>query len=223
MHMLAFFYFSLIHCILLLFTDSYVTNRKIRPKALHSARLEDKDIDRYSLADIEEYAKKLNVELKKSIIGPYLKLEAVSLEENKVVGYLTGFVRPLTGLLQLETIQVRNRRQSLQYRAIPKGIEGKGVSFILGSWTLRWAFSMGCKSAELLAVRDDPVMENILIKLYESYGYKKKAVINEGDIGNRMVWGAVGTLMSIDIPAFLDEWTPKIRQLLMDAETNKLS
>lgn len=219
--MLTVLYFVLILTLYLLMVQGYFSVRKTPAHIIHMSRIED--IDRYCLADIEEYAKKLNIELKITVIGPYLKLEALSLEESKVVGYLTGFIRPLTGLLQLETIQVRNRRQSLQYRAIPVGVEGKGVSFILGSWSLRWAFSMGCKTAELLAVRDDPVMENILIRLYESYGYKVKSVINEGDIGNRMVWGAVGTLMSIEIPAFLDEWTPKVRQLLMDAEDINLN
>jgi len=171
------------------------------------------ELDIYSINDIEDYADVLGVDLKSSNIGIYLKLEAISRSEQKTIGYITGFVRPLTGLLQLETIQVRNRRQSLDYKTIPKG-----VSFVLGCWALRWAYSYGCKRAELLAVRDDPMMEGILVRLYQTYGYKIKDTIEENNIAGRLVWGAVGTLMEIDIEDFLYEWTPKIRQMLFDAE-----
>lgn len=176
------------------------------------------EIDMYSLEDLDYYASCIGIVLKKTVSGPYLKLEAYERGEDKPSGYLTGFVRPFTGILQLETIQVRNRRQVLGYRPIPQGVENKGISFILGCYSLRWAFAKGCYKAELLAVRDTPVMEAILIRLYESYGYKVKATIEEGNLADRIVWGAVGTLMEINIVEFLKEWTPKLRQMTFDAQ-----
>lgn len=88
--------------------------------------------------------------------------------EERLVGYLTAFLRPFPwGLLQLETIQVRNRRQRLGYKEVKERFNGPPVSAMLGVWGLRWAYDRNCNKAELLAVRDTVEMEAILVRLYE--------------------------------------------------------
>lgn len=48
-----------------------------------------------------------------------------------------------------------------------------------------------------------------------SFGFKTIKVVEDTPscIADRLVWGAVGTLMELDIPTFFEEWTPKLNQL----------
>ena len=56
-------------------------------------------------------------------------------------------------------------------------------------------------------------MHNILVALYRSFGFQVERRIKEDDVGDRLVWGAVGSLMSLDIEQFMKTWTPKFREL----------
>lgn len=87
---------------------------------------------------IEYYAKLKGLTLKSSVNGPLLRLEAFSSEDNiKPVGYLTAFIRPVPlGTLHLDTIQVKNRRQTLGFRRKGWSIDGSGISFVMGRWVL---------------------------------------------------------------------------------------
>ncbi len=38
---------------------------------------------------------------------------------------------------------------------------------------------------------------------------------------DRLTWGAVGTLMEMDINEFFNEWTPKTRILLANMENSR--
>lgn len=123
----------------------------------------------FTKTDIEKYASLSGLRLKPKVTGPYLSLQLYSAQDDQQLGYLTAFIRPFTGLLQLETIQVKNRRQVLGFHRDSWKIDGPGVSFIMGSWALCWAYENGCKTTELLAVRDTDMMNEILVRLYKRW------------------------------------------------------
>ena len=62
---------------------------------------------------------------------------------------------------------MKNHRQYLGYRRGSWTVDGPGISFILGSWAIKWAYDKGCRRAELLAVRDSDLMNLVLVRLYE--------------------------------------------------------
>lgn len=183
-----------------------------------------------TISEIEEYAKLVGLRIQTYSTGPLLRLEAFPINnspkiipgvrsdgnDDKPIGYLTAFIRPIpSNLLHLETIQVQNRRQNLGFKREGWSMDGPGISFILGSYALVWAYQKGCTRTELLAVKDSEIMHQILVRLYESFGFK--ILRNVGDdgksFGDRLLWGAVGTLMDLELEPFLINWTPKLREL----------
>ena len=184
-----------------------------------------------TISEIEEYAKLIGLRIQTYSTGPLLRLEAFPINntpkiipgvrsdsnDDKPIGYLTAFIRPIpSNLLHLETIQVQNRRQNLGFRREGWSMDGPGISFILGSYALVWAYQKGCTRTELLAVKDSETMHQILVRLYENFGFK--TLRNVGDdgksLGDRLLWGAVGTLMDLELEPFLKNWTPKLREYI---------
>ena len=171
--------------------------------------------------DLTYYAELCGLSLK-VVEGPAqsLRLEAYPLNNpDIVVGYLTAFIRPLPfKLFHLDTIQVKNQRQNVGYKRSQDSwtIDGPGISFIMGSYALAWAYEKGCKKTELLAVKDTEQMHKILIRLYQSFGFVivREVGDNAVSIPDRLLWGAVGTLMEMDIPNFMSVWTPKLKGLM---------
>jgi hypothetical protein len=96
----------------------------------------------YTLEEVELFGFKSGIYLKPVITGPALKLEAYVKDDlDNKIGYLTAFIRPFPfGLLQLETIQVLNRRQTLGFKRDGWSVKGPGICFIMGSWALKWAY-----------------------------------------------------------------------------------
>ena len=126
--------------------------------------------DFFGFKDIEDYAKISGLTLNCTSTGPFLRIEAFPIGETELIGYLTAFIRPVPfGLFHLDTIKVKNRRQNLGYQRKTWTIDGPGISFIMGSYALRWAFERGCRKSQLLAVNDTPLMHAILIRLYARY------------------------------------------------------
>lgn len=179
-------------------------------------------VEPLNIADIEKYAEFAGLLLKKEESALSLRLEAYPIENPDVsIGYLTCFIRPFPfGLLQLDTIQIKNRRQTLGFKRKSWTMDGPGISFIMGSWALRWAFNKGCRKAELLAVNDSESMHAILIKLYESFGFTQVRELTEmqESVPDRLVWGAVGTLMKLDLNDFFENWNPRFQVLFEEAE-----
>lgn len=179
----------------------------------------------FSLSDIDDYAKLCGLQLKVQPKGPFLKIEAFPIQyPEESIGYLTAFIRPLPlFLFQLDTIQVENRRQTLGFQRRGYSVEGPGISFIMGSYALRWAYDRGCRTTQLLAVKDSEEMHRTLVRLYSSFGFKVLKYLDDtvDSVTDRLVWGAEGSLMGMDIPTFLTEWTPKLRVMIDDkrAET----
>jgi hypothetical protein len=183
------------------------------------------DKSKFTIAEIDEYAKICGLRIKCTENALSLRLDAFPLNDDiNAIGYLTAFIRPIPlGLLQLDTIQVKNRRQNLGFKRELWTVDGPGISFIMGSYALRWASDKGCNEAELLAVNDSERMEAILVKLYESFGLKiiRKVGDDLASVPDRLLWGAVGTLMKLDINKFFSEWTPKFYILLEMAKRNR--
>ena len=176
----------------------------------------------FTLNDIHRYADLCGLQLKVQPTGPYLRLEAYPKSDEESIGYLTAFMRPWPlGMFQLDTIQVQNRRQTLGFaRKSTVNLEGPGISFIMGSYALRWAYERGCRVTQLLAVKDTEEMHQVLIRLYSSFGFRvvKELTDSADSIPDRLVWGAEGTLMEMDIEAFLHEWSPKLKKLILVKE-----
>lgn len=163
--------------------------------------------------ELHEYAKLCNISLKVSSTGPTLKIEAFN-SNDVLIGYLTAFIRPIPyKLLHLDTIQVKNRRQTLGFQREGWTIDGPGISFIIGSFALRWGYDNGCRKTELLAVKDSEKMHKILVRLYNSFGFNIVREVGDDftSISDRLVWGAVGTIMSMELDPFFKEWSPKLR------------
>lgn len=121
----------------------------------------------FSLDEIKHYSTLCGLDLKVGGNGPFLRIDAFPIDSDECIGYLTAFIRPIPPLLfQLDTIQVKNRRQSLGFQRNGWTTEGPGISFIMGSYALRWAYDRGCRTTQLLAVKDSDVMHKILIRLY---------------------------------------------------------
>jgi hypothetical protein len=119
-----------------------------------------------SVDEIEQYATSMGIKIKNTVVGPSLRLDAFrNGDESQKIGYLTAFVRP--GVFHLDTIQVQNRRQVMDFKRDGWKVDGPGMSFLLGSWAICWARdNFACKRAQLLAVNDSEIMHRILVKLY---------------------------------------------------------
>lgn len=150
--MVQLYYHSLVWILLALLlsrleqVDGFKISKRntISYSATYSSSLgNSKNID-FDFDGLQTYARICGLELKKNSNPLFLKLEAYPIGEDKPVGYLTSFIRPFPfQLLQLETIQVKNRRQYLGYKRKSWTIDGPGISFIMGSWALKWAYEKG--------------------------------------------------------------------------------
>ena len=184
-----------------------------------------------STSELDEYAAMCGLRIDKIDKGVSLRLEAYSLrapddDKESLLGYLEAFIRPIPfKLLQLDTIRVKNQRQNSGYKRKNDNwtIDGPGISFIMGSMALVWASGRGCTETQLLAVKDNETMHKILIRLYQSFGFKVLREIGDdsASVPDRLVWGAVGTLMAMNIPSFMQEWSPRLK-VLMRAAASKV-
>jgi len=205
----------LLWCGLLLRVSSFVRTVGPRRTARSSHAVAAANPATLSLDEVLDYAACSSLKLVAKETGPYLRLEAFTVSTDELVGYLTCFVRPFPfGLLQLETIQVKNHRQNLGYERKGWTVEGPGISFVMGSYALSWARARGCRKAQLLAVNDSPAMHQVLIRMYASYGFTVLREVTEDNVRDRLVWGAVGTLMELDVDAFFQEWRPKFNVMM---------
>lgn len=120
---------------------------------------------------VDYYANMKGLSLRPKSQGIFLTLEAYPVSSDVKIGYLHCFLRPLPrDTLHLESIQVRNRRQSFEStKKVRWSPESGLISFIMGSWALCWAREKGSKRAELLAINDSEQMNKILVRLYSRY------------------------------------------------------
>lgn len=180
----------------------------------------------FTVEEIEAYATICGLAVKKEENSLSLRLELFPIGNPTFkLGYLTAFLRPFPfGLLQLDTIQVQNRRQIKLFKRRSWTVDGPGISFIMGSYALRWAVDKGCTDTELLAVKDDDRMHMILVRLYQSFGFEVVREVGEdgASVPDRLVWGATGTLMKLNLADFFTEWTPKFQALWGEAKQKQM-
>lgn len=57
-----------------------------------------------------------------------------------------------------------------------------------------------------------------------SFGFNVLREVTEDTVstGDRLVWGAIGTLMELDMKKFFAEWTPKLTELKEAAKASRL-
>ena len=144
-------YLDSFHAYVTIPANAHGLNRIQKEVLLHSSR-NSKDAF-YGFSDIEEYAKVSGLILNCTTTGPFLRIEAFPIGDTELIGFLTAFIRPLPfGLFHLDTIKVKNRRQNLGYIRKNWTIDGPGISFIMGSYALRWAYERGCRKSQLHAL-----------------------------------------------------------------------
>lgn len=58
----------------------------------------------------------------------------------------------------------------------------------------------------------------------DSFGFNVLREVTEDTVytGDRLVWGAIGTLMELDMKKFFAEWTPKLAELKEEAKASRL-
>lgn len=147
-------------------------------------------------------------------LGPFYRVICRDIsQDNQVLAVTTGFVAPFLGLMHCDTLQIftRNRRGE-QGERVRGGVLGLGL--LVGGATFAYGWEQGCRKAEILAINDDDMWHERLVKYYRRFGFVPVRVVTGGklsDIPHLLVWGGSGTRMDADIKDMLRRWTPAIR------------
>lgn len=106
----------------------------------------------------------------------------------ELLGELKGWALPTPAGLQLDTMRVQGRNTA-------------GVGPLIWAATFAWALeSTPCRSARLLAIRDDAQQHRRLVRYFERLGFGPVREVGAGftDLPLRLVWGGSGLLMRGD-------------------------
>ena len=105
-----------------------------------------------------------------------------------LVGELKGWALPLPGALQLDTMRVQ-------------GQQTQGVGALIWAATFAWALeATPCRSARLLAIRDNELQHRRLVRYFRRLGFEPVREVGAAaaDLPLRLVWGGAGLLMRGD-------------------------
>ena len=125
----------------------------------------------------------LNLWAFRLVIGKHLATNKV-----KVLGEMKGWAYQASSGLQLDTMQVLNTSY-------------KGVGHLIWASTMAWALEeTPCKRARLLAIHDEEIQHNSLIRYFSKRGFKTVKEVGSSplDLPFRVVWGGAGNLMVAD-------------------------
>ena len=103
-----------------------------------------------------------------------------------LLGELKGWALPRADGLQLDTMRVDGTH---------------GVGLLIWAATFAWALeATPCRSARLLAIRDDVVQHRRLVRYFQRLGFTPVRELGAGpmDLALRLVWGGSGLLMRGD-------------------------
>lgn len=192
--------------------------------------------------DVQRAARRLNVELRENVVGPWYQMELYSGERQ--LGKTSGWAQPW-GILHLETIEVRRftgywvtkpppRMGQAAEAAEPETAEGAAVkadekkryadiakvarwfglllAVSIGCWN-RERSPLYCHEAHLLAIKDEEKQHERLVRYYKGLGFNTLRENEELTLQDQIVWGGEGTLMNIKEEEFMQKWTPVVRQL----------
>eukprot|EP00930_Biecheleria_cincta_P031758 TRINITY_DN22022_c0_g1_i1.p1 TRINITY_DN22022_c0_g1~~TRINITY_DN22022_c0_g1_i1.p1 ORF type:complete len:255 (-),score=58.21 TRINITY_DN22022_c0_g1_i1:73-837(-) len=191
--------------------------------------------------ELNQAARRLNVELRENVAGPWYQIELYS--GDRQLGKTSGWAQPW-GTLHLETIEVRRftgywvskpvkkeessddpkrieaaaaateEAERQQYADISKVARWFGLllSVAIGCWN-RERSPFYCKEAVLLAIKDEEKQHQRLVRYYKGLGFRKVKDPDELEIQDQIIWGGEGTMMRTGADEFMAKWTPVVRQL----------
>ena len=105
-----------------------------------------------------------------------------------LLGELKGWALPLRDGLQLDTMRVQ-------------GPQTQGVGALIWAATFAWALeATPCRSARLLAIRDNEQQHRRLVRYFQRLGFRATRELGAAavDLPLRLVWGGSGLLMRGD-------------------------
>lgn len=154
-----------------------------------------------SLAEIEQQAAArgllLRLQVKQVLAVTTLRVVVARPREGQgplLLGELKGWALPLPDGLQLDTMRVQ-------------GKDTQGVGALIWASTFAWALeSTPCRSARLLAIRDNDQQHRRLVRYFRQLGFESVREVGAAvmDLPLRLVWGGAGLLMRGDIAAGLE-------------------
>ena len=164
--------------------------------------------------EIIRYGERVGVTLSLSTIGPgYRAVARASHDEEQIVGYVEGFLRPGGTILHLDKMEVWKKAVDRARKENPGGFKNGGnvfgIGLLLGYLCLLHGKENGCKVGEFLAIDDEEYQHKRLVRYYRYSGFKVIKYVGEDirDIPDRLVWGGCGTLMREDVDTLLSKWT----------------
>ncbi|KXZ46136.1 hypothetical protein GPECTOR_46g205 [Gonium pectorale] len=148
-------------------------------------------------------------------LGPFYRIVCRDGDDQgSILGIANGFVAPLFGLMHCDTMQIFTRGL--------KGADGQrlrssplGLGLLLGGAMFAYGHARGCRKAELLAINDDDVWHERLVRYYSYFGFRPVRVVGGNGLADwphLLVWGGEGTRMDADIGEMLERWSPALRR-----------
>mmetsp|Transcript_141 Transcript_141/g.282 ORF Transcript_141/g.282 Transcript_141/m.282 type:complete len:296 (-) Transcript_141:70-957(-) len=175
--------------------------------------------------EIIQYGEDVGVKVSLSTLGPGYRAVARSIhDEEQIIGYVEGFLRPGGKILHLDKMEVWKKAVDRARKENPDGYKNGGnvfgVGLLLGYLCLLHGQENGCTEAEFLAIDDEEYQHKRLVRYYRNSGFKVIKYVGEGvgDIPDRLVWGGCGTLMRQEVDVLLDKWTKSLFQRIDDEE-----
>jgi len=189
------------------------------------------EVDIITTRDLQRAAKRLNVELREEVSGPWYQMKLFS--DGREVGKTSGWAQPW-GIMHLETIEVRRftgywvQKEGYGDQTAENEGEEKKTKYADVSKIARWfglllAVSIACwnrerspfrcKEAHLLAIKDEEKQHKRLVRYYRGLGFQTLREPEDLTIPDQIFWGGEGTLMSVTEDDFMRRWAPVVREL----------
>lgn len=175
--------------------------------------------------EIIKYGEDVGVKISLSTLGPGYRAVARAVhDEEQIIGYVEGFLRPGGTILHLDKMEVWKKAVDRARKENPDGFKNGGnvfgIGLLLGYLCLLHGKENGCVDAEFLAIDDEEYQHKRLVRYYRNSGFKVIKYVGEdiGDIPDRLVWGGCGTLMREKVDVLLEKWTKNLFQRRGDGE-----
>ncbi|KAK3238355.1 hypothetical protein CYMTET_51630 [Cymbomonas tetramitiformis] len=112
-----------------------------------------------TLLEIQEAAESRGLSITHKTLGPFFRVVCrVAGDEDEsqtnVIGLGTGFYAPWFGILHFDELRIYNSRLKM----LPSGSKARstfGVGILLGGAAVSYGYEIGCRKAELLAIKDN--------------------------------------------------------------------
>ena len=173
-----------------------------------------------TIADIEEittFASNNGIELQFKTIGPGYRGVAVAKNDpENILRYIEGFIRPAGKILHADKMEIFKGALSTARKreeAFSGGGTFLGPGLLIAFVCLLHGKESGCTKCEFLAIDDAEFQHKRLVRYYKTAGFEEVRYVGEElkDIGDRLVWGGCGTLMTNELDYILEKWTRIIR------------